>query len=438
MRIHILGIAGTFMSGIAILAKQKGHEVSGSDNVCYDPIRSILEKQKIVVKLGYKNKDLVNKDLIIIGNVMSRGTPIIEYIMKNNIPYTSGPKWLNQNILKNKKIIAVSGTHGKTTTTSMIVHIMKENKLNPSYLIGGDPIGSMKSAHLTNTEYFVIEADEYDTAFFDKQSKFMHYKPFILIINNIEFDHADIFKNIDDIIKSFHHLIRLVPPNGKIIINDNDINIKKLLKFGCWSKVVTINSKKNSGDFIISKNNNNYFISNKRITCKLPENLLGYHNNLNAASAIAVCSQLKLPINKQIKQIKSFQGVKKRLELLNGIKSRIVYEDFAHHPTSIKLSISTIKEKYKNNKLLTIFIPGSNSMQLGTHNNSLVSSLNESNLVLIVTKIKMLKALAKNNNKINVIESISQISQYLVCNDDINIVLILSNKNTNEIKEYLK
>ena len=437
MKIHILGIAGTFMSGIAILAKQKGHEVSGSDNACYDPIRTILKKQKIKVSLGYKNKDLINQDLIIIGNVMSRGNPIIEYIMKNNIPYTSGPKWLNENILKNKKVIAVSGTHGKTTTTSMIVHIMKENKLNPSYLIGGDPIGNMKSAHLTNTEYFVIEADEYDTAFFDKQSKFMHYKPFILMINNIEFDHADIFKNIDDIIKSFHHLIRLVPPNGKIVINDNDVNIKKLLKFGYWSKLITINSKKNIGDFIMSKNNN-YSISNNRNRYQLPENLLGYHNNLNASSAIAVCSQLKLPLKKQIEQIKSFKGVKKRLELLSDIKSRIIYEDFAHHPTSINLSINTIKEKYKNKKLLTIFIPGSNSMQLGTHNTSLVSSLNKSNLVLIITKIKMFKGLAKNNNKINVIESGAQISQYLVCNDDIDIVLILSNKNTNDIKEYLK
>jgi len=438
MKIHILGIAGTFMSGIAILAKQKGHEVSGSDNACYEPIKSILENQKIIVKIGYKNKDLINKDLVIIGNVMSRGAPIIEYIMKNNIPYTSGPKWLNENILKNKKVIAVSGTHGKTTTTSMIVHIMKENKLNPSYLIGGDPIGSIKSAHLTKSEYFVIEADEYDTSFFDKQSKFMHYKPFILVINNIEFDHADIFKNIDDIIKSFHHLIRLVPPNGKIIINDNDINIKKLLKFGYWSKLITINSKKNIGDFIVSKKNNNYYISNNRITCQLPENLLGYHNNLNAASAIAVCSQLKLTINKQINQIQNFQGVKKRLELLSNIKSKIIFEDFAHHPTSINLSINTIKEKYKNNKLLTIFIPGSNSMELGVHNNRLESYLNKSNYVLIITKLKTFKSLARNNNKINVIESVSQISQYLKCNYDFDVVLILSNKDTNDIKEYLK
>ncbi len=437
MKIHILGIAGTFMSGIAILAKKKGHEVSGSDTACYEPIKSILEKQNIKVNLGYKNKDVTNKDLIIIGNVMSRGNPIIEYILKNNINYTSGPKWLSENILKNKKVIAISGTHGKTTTTSMVVHIMQKSRLNPSYLIGGDPVGSLKSVHLTNSEYFVIEADEYDTAFFDKQSKFIHYKPYILMINNIEFDHADIFKSIDEIIKSFHHLVRLVPPNGKIIINNNDINIKKLLKIGYWSKLVTIDSKKNIGDYNIIKNDN-YYISNNKTKLQLPDNILGHHNYLNAVSAIVVCCQLKIPIRSQIKHIKSFRGVKKRLELLENMKSRIIYEDFAHHPTSINLSIQSINQKYKKKKLLTIFIPGSNSMQLGIHNEHLISSLNQSNYVLIITKTKMFKSFEKNNNKINVIESESQISQYLNCNKKFDIILILSNKNTNDVKKYLK
>ena len=317
--------------------------------------------------------------------------------------------------MKNKKVIAISGTHGKTTTTSMIVHIMKRNKLNPSYLIGGDPIGNMKSAYLTSSEYFVIEADEYDTAFFDKQSKFIHYKPFILAINNIEFDHADIFKDIDDIIKSFHHLIRLVPQNGKIVINNNDINIKKLIKIGYWSKLVTIDSKRNIGDIIITKNKH-YNISDNKTKCKLPENLMGHHNNLNAASAIAVCSQLKIPLKTQIEYIKSFKGVRKRLELLGNINDTVVYEDFAHHPTAINLSVVSIKEKYKNKRLLSIFIPGSNSMQLGVHHDQLVSSLNKSNSVLIITKMKMFKSLEKNNNKINVIESESQISQYLNAN----------------------
>ncbi len=437
MKIHILGIAGTFMSGIAILAKQKGHEVSGSDNACYDPIKSVLEKQNIKINLGYKNKDLVGKDLIIIGNVMSRGNPIIEYIMKNNYQYTSGPRWLNENILKNKKVIAISGTHGKTTTTSMVVHILKANKLNPGYLIGGDPIGNMKSANLTNSDYFVIEADEYDTAFFDKQSKFIHYRPYILIINNIEYDHADIFATVDDIIKSFHHLIRLVPPNGKIIVNDNDSNIKKLLQVGYWSKLITIDSNKNMGNYNLNKNSD-YYISKNTSKHKLPENLMGYHNNLNAVSAIAVCDQLKVSIKKQIEYLKNFKGVKKRLELISSNKERIIYEDFAHHPTSIKLSISSIKEKYKKKRVLTIFLPNSNSMQLGVHDKLLASSLRKSNAVLIITEIRSFKSFERNNNKINVIESASQIGQYLTSNDKFDVILILSNKNTNHVKKYLK
>ena len=437
MKIHILGIAGTFMSGIAILAKQKGHEVSGSDNACYDPVKSVLEKQNIPISLGYKNKDLTDKDLIIIGNVMSRGNPIIEFIMKNNIKYTSGPSWLNENILNNKKVIAISGTHGKTTTTSMIVHIMRSNNLNPSYLIGGDPVGKMKSANLTKSEYFVIEADEYDTAFFDKQSKFVHYNPYILIINNIEFDHADIFNNINDIIKSFHHLIRLVPPNGRIIVNNNDKNIRKLLKIGYWSKLVTIDSKKNMGDYNMTKNKS-YFINYDKSKYRVPDNIIGHHNKLNAVTAISACNQLKISIKKQIQYLENFKGVKKRLELLSDIDGKIIYEDFAHHPTSIKLAIDSMKEKYKTKKLLTIFLPSSNSMKLGIHNNQLLSCLNKSDFVLIITKIRAFESLKRNNNKINVIESEAQISQYLTNNNKHDLILILSNKNTKEVKKYLK
>ena len=243
MRIHILGVAGTFMSGIAILAKRKGHDVTGSDTSCYDPIKSLLQKEKIDIIKGYKIKDIRGKDLIIVGNVMSRGNNVIEYILKNKINYTSGPAWLYENILKNKKIIAVSGTHGKTTTTAMIVKILKENKFNPSYLIGGSPKGGFSSVAITNSKYFVIEADEYDTAFFDKRSKFIHYKPDIVVINNIEYDHADIFEDIEAIIKSFHHMIRLIPSNGSIVINKCDANIKKLLKLGYWSKLTEVGNE---------------------------------------------------------------------------------------------------------------------------------------------------------------------------------------------------
>ena len=437
MKIQILGIAGTFMSGVAILAKQKGHDVSGSDLANYDPIKSVLQKNNIDVTIGYKIKDIKDKDLIIIGNVMTRGNSVIEYILKNKINFTSGPKWLYENILKDKKVIAVSGTHGKTTTTSMIVHLMTKNKLNPSYLIGGDPKGNTSSVKLTKSEYFVIEADEYDTAFFDKQSKFMHYNPYILLINNIEFDHADIFHDLKDIIKSFHNLLRLISSDGKIIINKNDLNIKKLLTIGYWSKVITIDTKKTNGDFNLIKDNK-YEIIAKKKRYQLPNNLIGYHNYLNAAAAIAVCSQLKINIKKQIKSLESFKGVQKRMEFIGEFKGVKIYDDFAHHPTAIKAAITAVMNKYKNQKLLTIFLPNSNSMHLGTHDDRLASSLNSSNSVLIITKSKRLKKLFRNNIKINVIECKSQIGDYLISNNCFDNILILSNKNTKDIIEYIK
>ena len=437
MKIHILGIAGTFMSGIAILAKQKGHNVSGSDLANYDPIKSVLEKNNIDVTIGYKIKDIKDKDLIIIGNVMTRGNSVVEYILKNKINFTSGPKWLYKNILKDKKVIAVSGTHGKTTTTSMIVHIMTKNKLNPSYLIGGDPKGNISSAKLTKSEYFVIEADEYDTAFFDKQSKFMHYNPYILLINNIEFDHADIFNDLKDIIKSFHNLLRLMPSDGRIIINKNDLNTIKLLKIGCWSKVISLDTKKTNGDFNLIKANKYRIIVNKK-EYELPNNLIGHHNYLNIAAAIAVCSQLKININKQIKNIGTFKGVQKRMEFIGKFKGVKIYDDFAHHPTAIKAAIAAVKNKYKNQKLLTIFLPNSNSMSLGTHDDSLASSLKGSKNVLIITKSRRLKKLFQNNIKINVIECKSQIGDYLLSNNCFDNILILSNKNTKDIIEYIK
>ena len=437
MKIHILVIAGTFMSGIAILAKQKGHDITGSDLANYDPIKSVLEKNNINVIIGHRIKDIKDKDLIIIGNVMSRGITVVEYILKNKINFTSGPKWLYENILKDKKVIAVSGTHGKTTTTSMIVHIMNKNKLNPSYLIGGDPVGNTPSVKLTKSEYFVIEADEYDTAFFDKQSKFMHYSPYILLINNIEFDHADIFQDIGDIIRTFHNLIRLIPSDGKVIINKNDSNIKKLIKIGCWSKIITIDEKKTNGDLNLIKGKK-YTLSVKNNRYKLPDHMIGQHNYLNATAAIAVGCQLNINVNKQINSLETFRGVQKRMEYIGQVNGTKIYDDFAHHPTAIKLSIEGIMSKHKNQKLLTIFLPNSNSMHLGAHDSKLLSSLNKSKEVLIVTKSKRLKKLVENNIKISVIESKSQIGHYLQKNNEYDNILILSNKNTKDIIKSIR
>jgi UDP-N-acetylmuramate: L-alanyl-gamma-D-glutamyl-meso-diaminopimelate ligase len=437
MKIHILGICGTFMSGIAILAKKTGHTVTGSDRTAYDPIKSVLDRHNIKVTIGHKIKDIKNKDLIIIGNVMSRGNPVIEYILKNELSYTSGPEWLSKNILKNKQVIAVSGTHGKTTTTTMIAHIMNKLKLNPSYLIGGDPSGTMNSVKLTKSKYFIIEADEYDTAFFDKRSKFIHYKPNILVINNIEFDHADIFKNIDDIKKSFHHLIRLIPSNGKIIFNSSDRNIKDLLKLGSWSKLISINTKKTIADYNLEKSSC-YKLKIKNKTYALPDNLIGHHNYINAVFSLAACNQISSKITKQIEGLKSYKGVKKRMEFIDKINNVEIYDDFAHHPTAIKAAIDSIKNRYKNKKLLTIFLPNSNSINLGVHNHNLVSSLKHSNFVLVITSNKKLLKYFSNNIKINVIECESQIGDYLSNISKFDNILILSNKNTKNVIKYIK
>ena len=437
MKVHILGISGTFMSGIAILAKKKGHEVTGSDTSCYDPIKSILEKENISVIKGHKIKDIKNKDLIIIGNVMSRGNPVVEYILKNKMNYVSGPQWLYENILKYKKVIAVSGTHGKTTTTAMIVHIMKKNKMNPSYLIGGSPKGNFKSVALTSSKYFVIEADEYDTAFFDKRSKFIHYNPFLTVINNIEYDHADIFENIGEIIKSFSHMIRLIPPDGTIIVNKNDFNIKKLLKKGYWSKLKTVDSVKSSGDFNLVKKKQ-YMLKFKNKNFLLPQNIIGKHNYINAITAIGVCKELKLAITSQIKALSNFRGVSKRTDLVSEVDGIKIFEDFAHHPTAIKSSINSIKETFIGKRLLTVFVPGSNSMRLGVHDAQLVPSLNKSDRALILTKFKSLKRLIGNNIKINVIETEAQIREYLDKENNFDIILVLSNRNTENIFRYIK
>jgi len=425
------------MSGIAILAKKTGHSVTGSDRTAYDPIKSVLDKHNIKVTIGHKIEDIKNKDLIIIGNVMSRGNPVVEYVLKNDISYTSGPEWLSKNILKNKQVIAVSGTHGKTTTTTMIAHIMNKLKLNPSYLIGGDPSGTMNSVKLTKSKYFIIEADEYDTAFFDKRSKFIHYNPNILVINNIEFDHADIFKNIDDIKKSFHHLIRLIPSNGKIIFNSSDRNVEDLLKLGSWSKLISVDTKKTIGDYNLEKSNC-YKLKIKHKTYLLPDNLIGHHNYINAVFSLAACNQISKNITKQIEGLKSFKGVKKRMEFIDKINNVKIYDDFAHHPTAIKAAIDTIKNKYKNKKLLTIFLPNSNSINLGVHNDNLLSSVKRSNLVLVITSNEKLLKYFSKNIKINVIECESQIGDYLSNVNKFDNILILSNKNTKNTIKYIK
>ena len=422
MRIHILGISGTFMAGLAILAKQKGHTVTGSDKNFFDPMKTVLRENKIEISKGYNPKILNEKiDLVIVGNVMSRGMPIIEKLLQSRIRYMSGPQWLKENILVNKKVIAVSGTHGKTTVSSLITHILKSNKINPSYLIGGLPIGFKKPANLTQSEYFVIEADEYDTAFFDKRSKFIHYMPEILIINNIEFDHADIFDDIGDILKNFHQLVRTIPKNGHIIYNESDQNIKELLTKGVWSQLTALK--------------NTHWKNPKFRT-----NLLGVHNFKNIAISIIACKKLSLPIKKIFDSIKSFKGVKRRMEHIACFKKINIYDDFAHHPTAVLGSIKALQNRKSNKKTLSICQIRSNSMIRGTHTSKLYKALEHCDYSIIhhdkKSKVKFKTNKTKN---INAFTTDKEISNYIKqLKKEIDTILIMSNGNTSNMIKLIK
>tara|TARA_B100001996_G_scaffold381119_1_gene369921 strand:+ start:590 stop:1924 length:1335 start_codon:yes stop_codon:yes gene_type:complete len=438
MKIHILGIGGTFMAGIAILAKQLGHTVTGSDKNLYDPMKSVLIKEKITFTEGYSEKILDNKyDLVIVGNVMSRGMKIIETLLEKNIKFTSGPQWLYDNILSHKKVIAVSGTHGKTTTSSLITWILKYLKFNPSYLIGGLPINLKAPAKLTKSDFFVIEADEYDTAFFDKRSKYMHYHPNIFVINNIEFDHADIFKDIDDIIKNFHHVIRTIPKNGKVIYNIDDKNICKLINEGVWSKTISLSTKKSvKSDWLLTKNKNSFFISQNSRKKIIKSNLIGIHNYKNISLAIIAALQIKIPLDKCLKAISVFSGVKRRMEFTGYLDNIMIFDDFAHHPTEIQSSIQSLRSEYSNKKILSICEIKSNSMISGTHKNELPNALKKSHHSIIV-KSNLVKW-SLNNKKIKLMSSYTKIKKYIKDHkSDIDIILIMSNKSTKELRKYI-
>ena len=445
MKIHILGIGGTFMAGIAIIAKQLGHQVTGSDKNLYDPMKSVLEKENIIFTEGYNPKILDKKfDLVIVGNVMSRGMDIIEKLLESDIKYISGPQWLYENVLYKKKVIAISGTHGKTTTSSLVTWILKYAKLNPSYLIGGQPINLNSPAKLTNSKFFVIEADEYDTAFFDKRSKYIHYHPSILVINNIEFDHADIFENIDAVVKNFHHLVRIVPKNGKIIYNYDDKNIKKLIKKGIWSKEISMTSKNyKDANWSLSQKGNSFFLSNiktKNPGSKIIESsLLGIHNYKNISLAILASMQAEVSLSICIDAIKKFKGVKRRMEEVESKGTLKIYDDFAHHPTEIESSIKSLKENFKREKILSICEIKSHSMISGAHKKDLPIALNNSHYSIIIKPPLLKWALSSTRKNLYVVDSYAKAIKVIKkIENKIDIILIMSNKSTVNIRGYIK
>lgn len=398
MNIHILGICGTFMGGIALLAKESGVSVSGSDENVYPPMSNLLENQGINLQQGFEIDHLQeisteNNSQVVVGNVMSRGTEVVEYALNQKLPYTSGPKWLYENILKDRWVLAVSGTHGKTTTASILAWILEYAGLKPGFLIGGVPENFGLSARLGDSPFFVVEADEYDTAFFDKRSKFVHYHPTTLIVNNLEYDHADIFSDLDAIKTQFHHLLRMIPGKGLVVTNGEEQNIDDVIDKGCWTPLEKFSATDQSG-----KNQN---ISGWSVKYINPDGsefevlfdgelqgwvswpLLGKHNVSNALAAIAAARHAGVPVKHAIDALSEFKGIKRRMELRGKVNDISVYDDFAHHPTAIETTIKGLRANIGERKIIAVLEPRSNTMRLGIHKETLASSLDEADEVFL-------------------------------------------------------
>lgn len=386
MRIHILGICGTFMGGVAMLARSLGHEVTGSDENVYPPMSTLLQEQGIQLIQGYDPSQLdPQPELVIIGNAMSRGNPCVEAVLERGIRYVSGPQWLHDQVLQQRWVIAIAGTHGKTTTAGMVAWILEDCGYQPGFVIGGVPGNFTVSARLGNSEFFVVEADEYDCAFFDKRSKFLHYCPRTLLLNNLEFDHADIFDDLKAIQKQFHHLVRLVPGKGKIILPENDPHLKHVMAMGCWSEQEYIGeesgwqAKKLAADASAFQ----VFLQTELVG-EVHWGLVGEHNMHNALMAIAAARHVGVQPADACRALGTFINARRRLELkgtANGVK---LYDDFAHHPTAILATLAALRSKIGGTaRILAVLEPRSNTMKMGLNKNELAPALGRADEVFL-------------------------------------------------------
>ena len=378
MKIHILGACGTFMGGVAMLASRAGHEVTGADQHTYPPMSNLLENEGIKLHEGYNEEPMHDKpDLVIVGNALSRGNPAVEYVLNQRLNFTSGPRWLGENYLRGRKVIAVAGTHGKTTTSSMLAWILEFAGHNPGFLIGGVPKNFDVSAR-EGSDYFVVEADEYDTAFFDKRSKFVHYRPQIAILNNLEYDHADIFPDLAAIETQFHHLMRTIPGNGTIISNGADANLERVISRGCWSNLQRFSfDDKYDWQVELMKADASElrFHYQQKLIGTLKWSQCGRHNAMNACTAIAAAAAAGVPATTAIEALSLFLGVKRRLEVITRSQDISVYDDFAHHPTAIRLTLEGLRRKVGNARILVALEPRSNTMRAGVHAHELGPAL---------------------------------------------------------------
>ena len=386
MRIHILGICGTFMGGLAMLARSLGHEVTGSDDNVYPPMSTLLSEQGISLTEGYDPAQLDPRpDLVIIGNAMTRGNPCVEAVLEDNIPYMSGPQWLHDFVLRDRWVLAVAGTHGKTTTAWMLAWILERCGYQPGFVIGGVPGNFDVSARLGDSNFFVIEADEYDCAFFDKRSKFVHYCPRTLVLNNLEFDHADIFDDLKAIQKQFHHLVRIVPGKGRIISPEHDINLKQVLSMGCWSEQELTGehgrwqAKKLTPDAARWE----IYLDDQRVG-EVNWNLVGEHNMHNGLMAIAAARHVGVLPADAAQALDSFINARRRLELRGEVSGVSVYDDFAHHPTAILSTLAALRGKVGGTaRILAVLEPRSNTMKMGISKEDLAPALGRADEVFL-------------------------------------------------------
>lgn len=371
------------MGGIAAIAKSLGHHVTGSDQNVYPPMSTQLEELGIELTQGYDVSQLEPApDIVVIGNAMSRGNPCVEYVLDKGLPYTSGPEWLKHNLLQKSWVLAVAGTHGKTTTASMLAWILEYAGLKPGFLIGGIVQNFGLSARVGQTPFFVIEADEYDTAFFDKRSKFIHYLPRTLILNNLEFDHADIFEDLNAIKKQFHHLIRTLPQSGKVLWPKDDEALSDVIAKGLWSESETLGD---DWDYQLLKADGSQFnvLLNTQLQGVVNWQAIGEHNVKNAMMAIAAARHVGIAIEHSIAALGEFISPKRRMELKADINNIKVYDDFAHHPTAIQTTLAGLRAKVGNDKIIAILEPRSNTMKMGVHQFTLLDSLRDADEVLL-------------------------------------------------------
>ncbi len=381
MHIHILGICGTFMGGIAQLAVAAGHKVTGCDANVYPPMSDQLRGAGIELIEGFGVDQLqLNPDIYVIGNAISRGNPLLEEILDRGLPYVSGPQWLAEHVLQGRWVLGVAGTHGKTTTSSMLAWILEDANMAPGFLIGGVPLNFGVSARLGDTPFFVIEADEYDTAFCDKRSKFVHYRPRTVVLNNLEFDHADIFADLTAIETQFHHLVRTLPRNGLVVSNAAEASLERVLQRGCWTPVERFNDAKGyrttgddaSGELILSGPQSEIGRTTWALT--------GDHNRANACAALLAARHVGVPFDKGLEALSRFVNVKRRMEVRGEVRGVTVYDDFAHHPTAIATTVAGLRRKIGNARILAVLEPRSNTMKLGTMKSQLPDSLRETDL----------------------------------------------------------